>query len=126
MAANTEDLPALIRPHFGNRLAQQDELYRMTQILASAPELDPSSLEQTAALPLGGRVKLDPWSANIELMQNNRVPLLSAREKMPFQITPLMPHLTRYADQVDKANNDMLRTREGDPGETVAADDPRR
>ena len=51
---------------------------------------------QIAALPLGGRVKVDPWSAKISLMKNNRVALLSAREKMPFQITPLMPHLIRH------------------------------
>jgi len=61
-------------------MAHQDELYRMSQILDAAPELDPTSLEQTAALPLGGRVKLDPWSASIELMKNNRVALLSPRE----------------------------------------------
>ena len=64
-------------------------------MMAAAPELEPMSLEQTAALPLGGRVKVDPWSARIELMKNNRVALLSAREKLPFQVTPLMPHLTR-------------------------------
>jgi hypothetical protein len=96
LSANAEQLPALIRPHFGNRMAHQDELYRMSQILDAAPELDPTSLDQTAALPLGGRVKLDPWSARIELMKNNRVALLSAREKMPFQVTPLMPYLARF------------------------------
>jgi hypothetical protein len=90
--------------------------YRMAPIVDAAPELDPMSLEQTAALPLGGRVKLDPWSARIELMKNNRVPLLSAREKMPFQVTPLMPYLTRHDPQ---SNSEVAGS---GPGNTVASD----
>lgn len=117
LSAKAEDLPALIRPHFGNRLAKRDQLYRMTQIMDAAPELDPTSLEQTAALPLSGRVKLDPWSASVELMNNNRPPLLSAREKMPFQVTPLMPYLARY----DPDGMQMVETNKSDEGETVAA-----
>jgi hypothetical protein len=96
LSAKAESLTALIRPHFGNRMAKDDRLFRMSQVMASAPELDPTSLAQTAALPLGSRVKLDPWNARVELMKNNRVPLVSAREKMPFQVTPLMPYLARY------------------------------
>lgn len=111
LAAGAEHLPALIRPHFGSRMSNGDELYRMARIMGAAPELDPTSVEQTAALPLGGRVKLDPWSARIELMKNNRVPLLSAREKMPFQVTPLMPYLARYGSG-------------SKPGATVASEPP--
>lgn len=95
LAASAEELPSLIRPHFGNRLAMRDRLHRMPRIMEGAPELDPTSLTQIGALPLGGRVKLDPWSARIELMKSNQVALLSAREKMPFQVTPLMPYLVR-------------------------------
>jgi hypothetical protein len=79
-------------------MAHKDELYRMPQIVAAAPPLDPASLEQTAALPLGGRVRLDPWTARIELMTNTRVALLSPAEKLPFQVTPLMPYLARFGD----------------------------
>jgi hypothetical protein len=96
LAANAHDLPALIRPHFGNRMANGEGAPRMSQIADAAPELKPASIDQIAALPLGGRVKLDPWTAGIELMKNNRVALLSAREKMAFQVTPLMPYLARH------------------------------
>ncbi len=91
-ALNTQAqaLRSLIRPHFGSQ-----QLYRMTAIVDAAPQLDKTSLQQVAALPLGGRVKVDPWSAGVELMQTHRVALLSPREKMPFQVTPLMPYLTR-------------------------------
>jgi len=96
LAGQANQLPALIRPHFGNRMTRDDLPFRMVHIVDAAPELDPTSMEQIAALPLGGRVKLDPWTARIELMKNNRVPLTSIREKMPFQVTPLMPYMARY------------------------------
>ena len=88
------DLPNLIRPHLGNSLAS-DKNVRMSVLLASAPELDPQRTDQIAALPLGGRIKLDPWSDQVELAKAKPVALASAREKMPFEITPFFPYLTR-------------------------------
>ena len=99
LASRSDSLPALIRPHFGNRMAKKDKLFRMNRIVESAPELYPAALNQTAALPLGGRVKVDPWNARIELMKNNQVVLLSPREKMPFEVTPLMPYLALQGDR---------------------------
>ena len=32
----------------------------------------------------------------MELVKAKPIPLLSAREKMPFEVTPFMPFLTRY------------------------------
>ena len=98
LSARAEVLPALIRPHFGNHMAEKGQLYRMPQITDQAPDFDPLSIEQTAALPLGGRVRVSPWDGTISLMTNNRVALLSAREKLPFQVTPLMPHLARVGE----------------------------
>lgn len=88
------ELPRLISPHLGNSLAGGKSL-RMSTLLASAPALDEKKLDQIAALPLGGRVKVDPWSDQIELSKAKQVPLLSSREKMEFEITPFFPYLTR-------------------------------
>ena len=88
--AQAPALRALIRPHFGNQ-----QVYRMAAIVDAAPQLDPASVQQIAALPLGGRVRVDPWTARADLMPTSRVTLVSAREKMPFQVTPLMPYLSR-------------------------------
>jgi hypothetical protein len=65
-------------------------------LISSAPNLEPTKLDQIAALPIGARLKLDPWSDHVELIKAKPLPLLSAREKMPFEITPFMPFLTRY------------------------------
>jgi len=49
-------------------------------------------------LPLGGRIKLDPWSNKLDMMKIRSVPLLSSQEKMPFEVTPFFPYLTRLSD----------------------------
>jgi hypothetical protein len=90
------DLPNLIRPHLGNSLAQGKSI-RMSTLLGSAPELDQKRLDQIAALPLGGRIKVDPWSDQVELSKAKPVALTSAREKMEFEITPVFPYLTRLS-----------------------------
>src|ERR1700678_2488962 len=88
--ADSKTLPVLINPHLGNRI------YLADQLISSAPNLEPAKLDQIAALPIGARLKLDPWSDHVELLKAKALPLLSAREKMPFEITPFMPYLTRY------------------------------
>jgi hypothetical protein len=91
---HSPELPKLIRPHLGNSLAGGKSL-RMSTLLASAPALDEKKLDQIAALPLGGRIKVDPWSDQLELSKAKPVALLSAKEKMEFEITPFFPYLTR-------------------------------
>ncbi len=88
--AESKSLNALINPRLGNQVS----FY--TQLISSAPALQPEKLDQIAALPIGARIKLDPWSDRVELLKAKPVPLLSAREKMPFEVTPFMPYLTRY------------------------------
>lgn len=95
------ELPNLIRPHLGNSMAAGRSI-RMSTLLTSAPELDQKRLDQIAALPLGGRIKLDPWSDQVELSKSKPVALTSAREKMEFEITPFFPYLTRLSTGADK------------------------
>jgi hypothetical protein len=90
------DLPNLIRPHLGNNFAE-GKGGRMSALLASAPELDAKRTDQIAALPLGGRIKLDPWTDQVEMAKAKPVALASAKEKMPFEITPFFPYLTRLS-----------------------------
>jgi hypothetical protein len=88
--ADSKTLPVLINPHLGNRI------YLADQLVSSAPNLQQAKLDQIAALPIGARLKLDPWNDHVYLLKAKPLPLLSAREKMPFEITPFMPYLTRY------------------------------
>lgn len=88
------ELSSLIRPHLGNRM-ENGKTIRMSALLTNAPQLEENRLDQIAALPLGGRVKLDPWSNRLEMMKTRPVVLLSPQEKMPFEVAPFFPYLTR-------------------------------
>ena len=79
------------QPH-GKRKDHSD----VCALLSSAPQLEMQRIDQIAALPLGGRVKLDPWSNRLEMMKTKAVVLLSPQEKMPFEVTPFFPYLTRF------------------------------
>lgn len=101
MQEHAPDLPKLIRPHLGNGLAS-DKSIRMSNLLATAPQLDEKRLDQIAALPLGGRIKVDPWSDLAELSKAKPVALTSSREKMEFEITPFFPYITRLSTGAEK------------------------
>ena len=55
-----------------------------------------NKLDQIAALPLGGRVKINPWDDKAEMVKTAPVAITSARDKMPFEVTPFFPRLARF------------------------------
>lgn len=95
LAGRGPALPRLLTASVGNQIANEDALARLAEISAAAPELEEDKIEQIAALPLGSRVRLNPWNNRIELVKTRPLSLLSAREKMPFEVTPFSLHLTR-------------------------------
>jgi len=101
LQARAPELKNLIRPHLGNSLASGQSL-RMPALLESSPKLEVRQPNQIAALPLGGRIKLDPWSNKVELQKTKPVALNSPREKMPFEVTPFFPYLSRLSSAPDK------------------------
>src|SRR5262249_21128734 len=88
-------LPRLLAANLGNQVANADALARLAEFAASAPALEEDKLEQIAALPLGSRVKLNPWSNRIELGKKRPLALPSARAEIPFEVTPFVLPLTR-------------------------------
>jgi hypothetical protein len=106
LASESKGMPSLISPHFGNRIAKGNDVVRMTALLNSAPQLKIRDTAQVAALPLGGRIKVDPWDDHLYLQKSKPVPLLSSREKLSFEITPMFPNLTRYTASQEVASKD--------------------
>jgi hypothetical protein len=88
-------LPHLLKAQFGNALYTSGSDVRMSTLASSAPAVQVTDVQQIAALPLGGRIKLNSWSDQLAIQKLRSVRLLSAREKMPFEITPMFPYLTR-------------------------------
>ena len=95
LAATAPYTPALLGSHLGNRLVQGRQVPRMAELMSGAPELQQTRIDQISALPLGARIRVDAWSDRVELMKPAPLALRSAREKKPFEVTPLFPHLTR-------------------------------
>jgi hypothetical protein len=90
--SQAKQLKQLISPQLGN------EIFFASQLLQAAPALQTENKGQIAALPIGSRLKIDPWSAGVSLMKSKPMGLMSARDKMPFEVTPLVPYLTRYVE----------------------------
>ena len=99
LASRAPRLGNLIQANLGNRLANANNLLRLAELASRAPALDENKMEQIAALPLGSRTKVDPWTNQITLIKTRPIALLSAREKMPFEVTPLALHLTRVSSK---------------------------
>ena len=92
--ARAPQLKNLIRAHLGDSLLNGNAT-RMSSLMTASPQFDPKKVDQVAALPLGGRVKVDPWNNQLELIKTKPVAITTAAEKMPFEVTPFFPFLTR-------------------------------
>jgi hypothetical protein len=89
-------LSALLTTHLGNSLEENGKITRLSGLDTLGPALDNNKLDQIAALPLGGRVKINPWDDKAEMVKAAPVAITSARDKMPFEVTPFFPRLIRY------------------------------
>ena len=116
LAARAANLPQLTQPNLGNALIKEGRLARLTALAEQAPELDEDKLDQIAALPLGSRVRLDPWSSQLTLIKAKPVTLRTAEDKLAFEVTPFVIHLTRRDEAVRDAGS-----RDAEARDTAAA-----
>jgi hypothetical protein len=116
LTTREKEIPNLISPHLGDRVPVIGDLK------SSMPVDQKQNPQMIAALPIGGRVKLDPWSDKLELIKSKPVGAVAEREKMPFEVTPFMPYLTRFGSDAAKpiaasaANPTDPKTGETTPG----------
>lgn len=101
IAQQARQLPRLIQPHIGDHI-YGGQLQRVAELVEHAPALAPERLDQIAALPLGTRIVVDPWSGRLTLDRSPAVKIVSIREKVPLAVTPLMPYI-KYAEQTSPA-----------------------
>jgi len=88
-----KQIPNLASPHLGNGVLMIPELLNAN----IAARSDTKGPRQLAALPLGSRLKVDPWSGSVELIKAQSTGQISEREEMPFELTPFMIYLTRQS-----------------------------
>ena len=105
LVTRAPELSALLTAHLGNSFTNdKGQLMRLSALTTSGPALDPSKLDQIAALPMGGRVKLNAWTDRVELTKSAPVAITSARDKMPFEVTPFFPRLSRLTSDANPGN----------------------
>ncbi len=98
LATRAKEIPNLISPHLGDRVPVIGDLRSSMAVDADAKK----NPQMITALPIGGRVKLDPWNDKLELIKSKPIGAVAEREKMPFEVTPFMPYLTRYGAEAAK------------------------
>jgi hypothetical protein len=98
LQARAPQLGALLTTHLGNPLTEGNQVTRLSALAGTGPALDNNKLDQIAALPLGGRVKINPWDDKAEMVKTAPVAITSPRDKMPFEVTPFYPRLARFGE----------------------------
>jgi hypothetical protein len=92
----SKEIPNLVSPHLGNRVAAN---------WATGP-VEPSATKSAgnviAALPLGGRIKVEPWNNQLQMLNSKPAGAVGKDEKMAFEVTPFFLYLTRQGDNSSK------------------------
>jgi len=94
---NSGKLKNLIQSHVGMYIGRDSLLRRMNEEFAKTATADSGRTDQASALQLGGRIMLNPWTSEVELLRAAAVAPTNAREKNTLAVSPLIPYL-RYAD----------------------------
>ena len=89
-------LKALNSPRLGDSMLKPDGTPWMAQMASAAPRIDWDDLSQIPALPLGSWLKIDPWDDRVHMLIAKRYAPMNARDKMPFEVTPIYFKLQRY------------------------------
>jgi hypothetical protein len=89
-------LKALNTPKLGDSLLKADGTPWMADLEHMAPKINWDDLTQTPALPLGSWLKTDPWDDKVHMLNAKRYAPMNARDKMPFEVTPIFYKLQRY------------------------------
>ena len=98
LAERGKVLKQLNSPKLGDSLLKVDGTPWMAGLEQGAPKLNMDDMTQIAAFPLGSWLKTDPWDDKEHMLNAKRYAPMNARDKMPFEVTPIYFRLSRYQD----------------------------
>jgi hypothetical protein len=101
LLGRAREIPNLISPRVGDA--------GLLRLSVAAKNGEGESARHIVALPLGGRIKLNPWDDSLALLKAQAVGSVANREKMPFEVTPFVIYLTRVGAENPKASSLLLR-----------------
>ena len=92
----SKEIPNLVSPHLGNRVVLGMTSAAATPTAEAAASKSRDNL--IAALPLGGRIKIEPWDNRLQMLKTKPVGTVAKDEVTPFELTPFFLYLTRQGD----------------------------
>jgi len=92
----SKEIPNLVSPHLGNSVATG------WTIGSADPSAEKPAGNVIAALPLGGRIKVEPWNNQLQMLKSKPAGGLAKDEKMAFEVTPFFLYLTRQGSNSAK------------------------
>ncbi len=122
LAERSKELKALNTPKLGDSLLKADGTPWMADLAHQAPKINWDDLTQTPALPLGSWLKTDPWDDKVHMLNAKQYAPMTARDKMPLEVTPVYFKLQRYEDA--NANPPASPTAPGQPAAAPATAQP--
>ncbi|MDR3734712.1 MAG: hypothetical protein P4L10_04150 [Acidobacteriaceae bacterium] len=102
LATRVKQLPHLNEAIIGDALIKNEKDYSfwMGALVSKGGKLDMKDLTQNAAMPLSSFLKFDPWTDQVNQIHARYEPLLSERDKMPFEVTPVYMKLSYFVGPV--------------------------
>jgi hypothetical protein len=103
----SKEIPNLISPHLGDNMPTNWTIASIatseptmgntveTSPVDAVPQANAHQVASIVALPLGGRIKIDPFTGQLHLLKFKSTALANEYEKMPFEVTPVFLYLTR-------------------------------
>jgi len=95
LAKYERKVPNLTKANLGESLVADNRVAFMSPIADAAPALELDDPQQIVALPLGSRVKLDPWAGQLKFVKAHPPRIFSAKDKLALEVTPFSPYLVR-------------------------------
>ena len=92
----SKEIPNLVSPHVGNGVATA--LTRTSAAPGAQASEAKAAGNTIAALPLGGRIKVEPWNNQLQMLKSKPAVTMSADEVTPFELTPFKLYLTREGE----------------------------
>ena len=104
----SKQIPNLVSPNLGDKV-ETSWVIAPTEFSAESNENTSTSV--IAALPLGGRIKIDPWNDQLRMLKSKPSVAIAESEKMPFQVTHFLFYLTRQANNSASEDPDAVATK---------------
>jgi len=73
------------------------------------------------ALPLGARIKIQPWDDRLAMLKAQPEGVIAEYEKMPFEVAPFLVYLSRPSNNAALQDTGTVATKtDNDPGPAMA------